>query len=74
MVKVQWQHYGIEEATWELESEMRSKYLNLFSQFCCPVNFKDEIFIREVGCNAGLKTADASRNEASARIETSTDA
>ena len=30
MVKVQWQHHGIEEATQELESEMCSKYPDLF--------------------------------------------
>ena len=32
MVKVQWQHHGIDEATWELESEMRGKYPNLFGE------------------------------------------
>ena len=26
LVKVLWQHHGAEEATWELESEMREKY------------------------------------------------
>ncbi|XP_026458408.1 uncharacterized protein LOC113358907 [Papaver somniferum] len=28
-VKVPWQHHGSEEATWELESEIRDKYLEL---------------------------------------------
>lgn len=30
IVKVQWQHHTPEEATWELVSEMRDKYPNLF--------------------------------------------
>ena len=28
--KVQWQHYGPEEATWEDEELLREAYLNLF--------------------------------------------
>ena len=30
LVKVLWDHHGVEEATWELESVMRNKYLELF--------------------------------------------
>jgi hypothetical protein len=30
LVKVLWMHYGVEEATWELESEVRAKYPDLF--------------------------------------------
>ena len=30
LVKVLWQYHGVEEATWELESEMREKYPFLF--------------------------------------------
>ena len=29
-VKVQWKHFSPEEATWELEEEMRIKYPSLF--------------------------------------------
>ena len=29
-VKVQWKHRPVEEATWETESDMRSKYPHLF--------------------------------------------
>ena len=29
MVKVLWQHHNIEEATWEVEEEMRKNYPNL---------------------------------------------
>ena len=29
-VKVQWKHLSLEEATWELESNMRDAYLILF--------------------------------------------
>ena len=30
LVKVLWLHHNVEEATWELESEIRSKYPHLF--------------------------------------------
>ena len=30
LVKVLWQHHGVEEATWEPELEMREKYPHLF--------------------------------------------
>lgn len=30
LVKVKWQHHGTEEATWELEFEMKKKYPHLF--------------------------------------------
>ena len=29
-VKVQWRHRSVDEATWELESDMRARYPNLF--------------------------------------------
>ncbi|XP_038719876.1 uncharacterized protein LOC120012517 [Tripterygium wilfordii] len=31
LVKVIWQHYGAGEATWELESDLRARYLELFT-------------------------------------------
>ena len=31
LVKVLWQHHGVEEATWELELEIREKYPHLFA-------------------------------------------
>ena len=31
LVKVLWLHHGVEEATWERESEVRAKYPDLFS-------------------------------------------
>ena len=31
-VKVQWKHLSPEEATWELESNMREAYPNLFQE------------------------------------------
>ena len=31
LVKVLWQHHGVEEATWEPELEMQEKYPNLFA-------------------------------------------
>jgi hypothetical protein len=30
LVKVLWQNHDVEEASWELEQEVRSKYLHLF--------------------------------------------
>ena len=32
MVKVLWKNHGLEEATWELEDEMRKSYPSLFEQ------------------------------------------
>ena len=43
LVKVLWQHHGIEEATWELELTMRAQYSQLFNS---GMNFKDEILLR----------------------------
>ena len=43
MVKVLWQHHGIEEATWEPESTMRAQYPQLFNS---GINFEDEILLR----------------------------
>ena len=40
LVKVLWQHHGMEEVTWELESTMRVQYPQLFSSG----NFEDEIY------------------------------
>ena len=34
-VKVQWEHYGIEEATWELEDAMQLAHLFLFNSADC---------------------------------------
>ena len=31
-VKVQWKHNSPEEATWEMESNMREEYLDLFQE------------------------------------------
>ena len=31
LVKVLWQHHGVEEATWESEIEIREKYPHLFA-------------------------------------------
>ena len=42
LVKVLWQHHGMEEATWEPESTMRVQYPQLFSSS----NFDDKIFLR----------------------------
>ena len=44
LVKVFWQHHGIEEATWELESTMRAQYPQLFN---LGINFEDEILLRK---------------------------
>ena len=42
LVKVLWQHYGMEEATWEPESTMRVQCRQLFSSG----NFKDKIYFK----------------------------
>ena len=50
LVKVLWDHHGVEEATWELESNMRKKYPEVFTCFLF-LNFADEIFLRGRECN-----------------------
>ena len=42
LVQVLWQHGGVEELTWELESEMRENYPELFSN-TGQLNFEVEI-------------------------------
>ena len=42
LVKVLWQHHGMEEATWEPKSTMRVQYPQLFSSG----NFEDEIYFK----------------------------
>ena len=42
LVKVLWQHHGMEKATWEPESTMRVQYPQLFSSG----NFEDEIYFK----------------------------
>ena len=44
LVKVFWQHHGMEEATWEPKSTMRVQHPQHFSS---GNNFKDEILLRE---------------------------
>ena len=48
LVKVLWQHHGMEEATWELEATMRAKYPQLLNS---GTNFEDEILLRGESCN-----------------------
>ena len=43
MVKVLWQHHGIEEATWKPKSTMRAQNPKLFN---LGMNFEDEILSR----------------------------
>ena len=42
LVKVLWQHHGMEKATWEPESIMRVHYPQLFSSG----NFEDKIYFK----------------------------
>ena len=50
LVKVLWQHHGMEEATWEPESTMRVQYPQLFSS---GMNVEDEILLRWGGGGGG---------------------
>ena len=43
LVKVLWQHHGIEEATWEPEAAMKDQYPELFT---AGMNFADKILLR----------------------------
>ena len=42
LVKVLWQHHGIEEATWEPEAAMREQHPELFT----GMNFEDKILFK----------------------------
>ena len=46
LVKVLWQHHGVEEATWEPELEIREKYRNYS---LLEVSFEDETFCKGGG-------------------------
>jgi len=52
LVKVLWRNQNIEEATWELEEEIRKDYPHLFQG---TLSFEDETYIRRVECNTCLK-------------------
>ena len=43
LLKVLWQHHGIEEATWEPESTIKAQYSQLFNS---GMNFEDKILIK----------------------------
>ena len=42
LVKVLWRHHGMDEATWEVEDAIKTKYKHLFVSGTYP-NFEDEI-------------------------------
>ena len=50
LVKVLWQHHGMEEATWDPEATMRAQYPQLFSS---GNNFDDKIILRGGGGGGG---------------------
>ena len=51
LVKILWRNQNIEEATWELEEEIRKAYPHLFQG---TLSFEDETSIRRVECNTCL--------------------
>ena len=51
LVKVLWQHHGIEEATWELETTMQERYPYLFISWG-KFQFQGQNFLKGVECNA----------------------
>ena len=50
LVKVGWQHHGMEDATWEPESTMRAQYSQLFNS---SINFEEEILLKGGGGGGG---------------------
>ena len=51
-VKVQWKHFTLEEATWELEDGLRKKYPGLFPQSMEETeNMVGNVTLRGKGCN-----------------------
>jgi hypothetical protein len=41
IVKVLWCNHGVEEASWEAEHDMRSRYPHLFEDLCMTLSFKN---------------------------------
>ncbi|XP_059627297.1 uncharacterized protein LOC132270110 [Cornus florida] len=60
MVKVLWRHHGVEEATWELEQEVRSKYPALFSS--------SAVALESRGITDGLAVSSARMNSAGGKL------
>ena len=54
LVKVLWKNHGVEEATWEVEEEIKRKYPDLLPSQ--GMNFEDEIPLRGRGCEDSKKT------------------
>ena len=48
LVKVLWQHHGLEEATWEPKTTIRVQYPQLLNS---GMNSEDKIILREENCN-----------------------
>ena len=40
IVKVLWWNYGVEDALWEAEHDMRSRYPHFFEWLCMTLSFK----------------------------------
>jgi hypothetical protein len=40
IVKVLWRNHGVEEASWEVENDMRSRYPHLFELLCMTLSLK----------------------------------
>jgi hypothetical protein len=61
MYKIQWSHHTEEEATWEMEDYLNTKYPGFLQSrnrefsspsYCSQVESQDEIPLRGVGCDA----------------------
>ena len=60
LVKILWKNFSQEEASWELEAEMKKNFSQLFNMNPNS-NFEDEVFFKRRGCSAqGLQTLSAS--------------
>ena len=55
IVKVCWQHHGINEYTWSLSLMLGINTLTCILTNLCNRNFADEIILRRVGCNEKKK-------------------
>jgi hypothetical protein len=61
MYKIQWSHHTEEEATWEMEDYLNTKYPGFLQSrnrdfsspsYCSQVESRDEILFKGVGCDA----------------------
>ena len=61
---MKWNHFEVDEATWENEATMRKAYPSLFHDFIqSPLNTRDSVVLSEEGCNISNLGPNSYRHE-----------